>query len=88
VRDGSTQHRGYPPALSSRPLRAIDSGTRVPRLPIVRDRFEEVAAAPEREQLSYLGFLAKLVMAERDDGDKRRAARRIHDAGSRAMPWC
>src|SRR6059058_143604 len=60
---------------------AIDSGARVLRLPTIRDRFEEIAAAAEREQLSYLGFLAELVMAECDDRDKRRAARRIHDAG-------
>jgi len=60
---------------------AIDSGTRVLRLPTIRDRFAEIAAAAEREQLSYLGFLAELVMAECDERDKRRAARRIHDAG-------
>jgi DNA replication protein DnaC len=60
---------------------AIDSGTRMLRLPTIRDRFEEIAAAAQREQLSYLGFLAELVMAECDDRDKRRAARRIHDAG-------
>ena len=51
------------------------------RLPTIRDRFEEPAAAAEREQLSYLGFLAELVMAECDDRDNCRAARRIHDAG-------
>jgi DNA replication protein DnaC len=62
-------------------IAAIDSGARVLRLPTIRDRFEEIAAAAEREQLSYLGFLAELVMAECDDRDKRRAARRIHDAG-------
>jgi DNA replication protein DnaC len=62
-------------------IAAIDSGTRVLRLPTIRDRFEEITAAAEREQLSYLGFLAELVMAECDDRDKRRAARRIHDAG-------
>src|SRR5262249_53205031 len=42
--------------------------------------FEEIAAAAQREQLSYLGFLAELMMAECDDRDRRRAARRIHDA--------
>jgi DNA replication protein DnaC len=62
-------------------IAAIDSGTRVLRLPTIRDRFTEIAAAAEREQLSYLGFLAELVMAECDDRDARRAARRIHDAG-------
>jgi DNA replication protein DnaC len=60
-------------------IAAIDSGTRVLRLPTIRDRFEEIAAAAQREQLSYFGFLAELVMAECDD--RRRAARRIHDAG-------
>jgi DNA replication protein DnaC len=60
---------------------AIESGTRALRLPTIRDRFTEFAAAAEREQMSYLGFLAELVMAECDDRDKRRASRRIHDAG-------
>src|SRR2546430_12705913 len=72
TRRGVTEHAA---------IAAIDSGTRVLRLPTIRDRFEEVAAAAQREQLSYLGFLAELVMAECDDRDKRRAARRIHDAG-------
>ena len=62
-------------------IAAIDSGTRVLRLPTIRDRFTEVAAAADREQLTYLGFLAELVMAECEDRDRRRAARRIHDAG-------
>src|SRR5437764_3364950 len=60
---------------------AIDSGTRVLRLPTIRDRFEEFAAAAQREQLSYLGFLAELVMAECDGRDRRRAVRRIREAG-------
>jgi len=59
---------------------AIESGTRVLRLPTMRDRFAEIAAAAQREQLSYLGFLAELVMAECDDRDRRRADRRVHDA--------
>lgn len=60
---------------------AIDSACRMLRLPTIRARFPEIAAASEREQLSYLGFLAELVMAECDDRDKRRALRRVHDAG-------
>jgi DNA replication protein DnaC len=60
---------------------AIESGARVLRLPTIRDRFSEIASAAEREQLSYFGFLAELFMAECDDRDKRRAARRTHDAG-------
>jgi hypothetical protein len=62
-------------------IAAIDSATRVLRLPTIRGRFEEIAAAAQREQLTYLGFLAELVMAECDDRDHRRAVRRIHDAG-------
>ena len=60
---------------------AIEQACRMLRLPTMRDRFTEVAAAAEREQLSYLGFLAELVMAECDDRDRRRAARRVREAG-------
>ena len=60
---------------------AIDSACRLLRLPTIRSRFAEIAAASEREQLSYLGFLAELVMAECDDRDKRRSVRRITAAG-------
>jgi len=59
----------------------IEQGARMLRLPTIPDRFGEIAAAAQREQLSYLGFLAELVMAECDDRDSRRAARRIRDAG-------
>lgn len=34
---------------------AIDGGCRTLRLPTIRSRFGEIAAAAEREQLSYLG---------------------------------
>ena len=60
---------------------AIDSACRLLRLPTIRARFGEIAAASEREQLSYLGFLAELVMAECDDRDRRRSVRRITAAG-------
>ena len=52
------------------------------RLPTIRDRFAEIAAAADREQLTYRGFLAELLMAECDDRDRRRAVRRIHAPGS------
>src|SRR5215475_14432411 len=58
----------------------MDSAARFLQLPIIRGRFTEIAAV-QREQLSYLGLLAERIMAECDDRDKRRAARRIHDAG-------
>jgi hypothetical protein len=60
---------------------AIEQGCRMLRLPTIRDRFAEIAAAAEREQLSYLGFPSELVIAECDDRARRRAERRIRDAG-------
>jgi hypothetical protein len=35
---------------------AIEQGCRMLRVPTIRDRFGEIAATAEREQLSYLGF--------------------------------
>jgi DNA replication protein DnaC len=60
---------------------AIEAGCRTLRLPTMRTRFAEIAAAAEREQLTYLGFLAELVMAECDDRTRRRATRRLNAAG-------
>jgi DNA replication protein DnaC len=60
---------------------AIEQGCRMLRLPTIRDRFTEIAAAAEREQMTYLGFLSELVIAECDDRTHRRAQRRIRDAG-------
>ena len=60
---------------------AIEQGCRMLRLPTIRDRFSEIAAAAEREQMSYLGFLSELVIAECDDRTHRRAQRRVRDAG-------
>lgn len=60
---------------------AIEAGCRTLRLPTMRSRFSEVAAQAEREQLSYLGFLAELLMAECDDRTTRRTQRRLHAAG-------
>lgn len=60
---------------------AIEQGCRILRLPTIRDRFTEIAAAAEREQLTYLGFLSELVIAECDDRTHRRAERRVRDAG-------
>ena len=60
---------------------AIDAATRVLRLPSIRDRYAEIADAAGREQLSYRAFLSELLLAECDDREERRAARRVHDAG-------
>jgi DNA replication protein DnaC len=60
---------------------AIDSATRLLRLPTFRDRYGEIADAAAREQLSYRAFLSELLLAECDDREERRAARRVHEAG-------
>jgi len=60
---------------------AIDSATRLLRLPTFRDRYNEFADAAGREQLSYRAFLSELLLAECDDREERRAARRVAEAG-------
>ncbi|MFD8558718.1 ATP-binding protein [Streptosporangium canum] len=45
-----------------------------------RDRFPELAEAATREQKSYPGFLAELLMAECDGRARRRSERRIKAA--------
>jgi DNA replication protein DnaC len=60
---------------------AIDSATRLLRLPTLRERYGEIADAAGREQLSYRAFLSELLLAECDDREQRRAARRVAEAG-------
>ena len=60
---------------------AIDSATRLLRLPTLRSRYGEIADAAGREQLSYRAFLSELLLAECDDREGRRAARRVAEAG-------
>jgi DNA replication protein DnaC len=66
---------------------AVDTACRVLRLPTIRGQFTATAQAAEREQLTYLGFLAELMMAECDDRDRRRAERRIRGAGFPRQKW-
>ncbi|MBA3646890.1 MAG: AAA family ATPase [Pseudonocardiales bacterium] len=66
---------------------AVDQACRALRLPTIRARVDEIAAAGQREQLSYWGFLAELLLAECDDRDRRRSARRIKDAGFPREKW-
>ena len=51
------------------------------RLPTIRGQFEDVADRASREQMTYRGFLAELLMAECDDRARRRSERRIKAAG-------
>jgi DNA replication protein DnaC len=61
-------------------LTAIDAACRSLRLPTIRTRYDELAAAAAREQQSYTAFLAELLLAECDDRDDRRRTRRVHDS--------
>jgi DNA replication protein DnaC len=60
---------------------AVDTACRVLRLPTIRGQYSATADAAEREQMTYRGFLAELLMAEREDRDRRRSERRIKSAG-------
>jgi DNA replication protein DnaC len=73
----ATRRQPTEPAVAA----AIETGCRTLRLPTIRSRFGEIAAAAEREQLTYLGFLAELAMAECDDRTQRRVHRRLTAAG-------
>jgi DNA replication protein DnaC len=66
---------------------AVDQACRSLRLPTIRSRFTEIADAAEREQLTYRGFLAELLLAECDDRDRRRTVRRVRAAGFPRDKW-
>ncbi|MFI6537955.1 IS21-like element helper ATPase IstB [Nonomuraea sp. NPDC050547] len=51
------------------------------RLPTIRSTFVELAATAPRDQMSYLGFLAELLMSECDYRDRKASERRIKAAG-------
>lgn len=59
---------------------AIDQACRTLRLPTMRGNFVAYADAAERDQLTYRGFLAELLMAECEDRGQRRTTRRIREA--------
>jgi DNA replication protein DnaC len=59
---------------------AIDQACWMLRLPTMRSQFADLADQAAREQMSYRGFLAELLMAECDDRARRRSERRIKAA--------
>src|ERR1035437_5035014 len=59
---------------------AIDQAARILRLPTIRDRHGEVAAAATRQQAGYKGFLVELLSMECDDRETRRKARLVREA--------
>ncbi|MGW7478060.1 IS21-like element helper ATPase IstB [Nonomuraea muscovyensis] len=60
---------------------AVDQACKMLRLPTIRQSYAETAQRATREQMSYLGFLADLLLAECDDRARRRSERRIKAAG-------
>jgi DNA replication protein DnaC len=60
---------------------AVDQACRMLRLPTIRAQYGEIAENAAREQMSYRGFLAELLMAECDDRARRRSERRLKAAG-------
>ncbi|GFG54899.1 hypothetical protein MAGR_63400 [Mycolicibacterium agri] len=68
-------------------LAAIDQACRRLRLPTIRAVLDEALAAANREQLSYQGFLAELLLAECDDRDRRSTIRRVKAAGFPRQKW-
>ena len=60
---------------------AIEQACRILRLPTIRERHGEIAAAASRQQASYKGFLTELLALECDDREQRRKARLVRDAG-------
>lgn len=74
-----TRHRGLTEQAADA---AIDAACRNLRLPTMRGQFSELADAAVRDQMTYRGFLAELLMAECDDRNRRRCERRIKAAAS------
>ena len=66
---------------------AIDQACRRLRLPTIRGLIEEAVTVAEKEQLSYAGFLAELMLAECDDRDRRSSVRRVKAAGFPRDKW-
>lgn len=59
---------------------AVDQTCRRLRLPTIRGVLDEALAVAGKEQLSYQGFLAELLLAECDDRDRRSSIRRVKAA--------
>jgi len=60
---------------------AIDQACRILRLPTIRARHGEIAAAAARQQAGYEGFLVELLSVECDDREDRRKTRLVREAG-------
>ena len=68
-------------------LAAIDLACRRLRLPTIRAVLDEAITVAGKEQLSYPGFLAELLLAEVDDRDRRSTIRRVKAAQFPRSKW-
>ena len=66
---------------------AVDQACRRLRLPTIRAVMDEAVTAAQKEQLTYQGFLAELLLAECDDRDRRSSVRRVKAAGFPRDKW-
>ena len=68
-------------------LAAVDQACRRLRLPTIRGVLDEAIGGATKEQLSYPGFLAELLLAEVDDRDRRSSVRRVKAAQFPRDKW-
>ncbi|GAB3588698.1 IS21-like element helper ATPase IstB [Calidifontibacter terrae] len=68
-------------------LAAVDQACRRLRLPTIRGVLDEAITVAGKEQLSYPGFLAELLLAEVDDRDRRSSVRRVKAAQFPRDKW-
>lgn len=66
---------------------AVDQACRMLRLPTMRNPVGELITIAAKEQITYRGFLAELLLAEREDRDRRRSERQIKGAGFPREKW-
>lgn len=66
---------------------AVDQACRRLRLPTIRAVLDEALAVAGKEQLSYQGFLAEILLAECDDRDRRSSIRRVKSANFPRDKW-
>jgi hypothetical protein len=66
---------------------AVVQACRRLRLPTIRAVLDEAVSVAGKEQLSYQGFLAELLLAECDDRDRRSSVHRVKSAGFPRDKW-
>ena len=66
---------------------AFDQACRRLRLPTIRALVDQAVTAATKEQLTYQGFLAELLLAEVDERDCRSTIRRAKAAGFPREKW-